>query len=858
MLHDLRFALRQLLKAPAFTIAAVIVLALGIGANTAVFSLVHALIFKPRGFPQADEVVQLYSQNKKDPESFRLFSYPAYRDIVEQNTVFSGVLAHSMAMVGVGEKGNTRRTMAGVVSANYFNVLGAPPLLGRAFLPEEETPGRTVRVAVVSHNYWKKHGARVDLVGSEMLINGKPFTIVGVAPEGFTGTTHLIGSEVWVPLSVHHEMMNDFQRDDARSGIGERTSRELFLVARLKPGLTTESADPALKTLAANLEQAYPVEQKDQTFVARPLPRFATSNNPQGDDEVSTLGMLLLGMAAVVLLVACLNLANMLLARGTARRKEIAIRLALGARRGRIVRQLLTEGFVLALLGGACGVLLALWSTDLLIASLTRLLPFDFVWMSGPSAALLLATFAFCLAGTLAFGLGPALKLSRAGAIDDLKEHAGEDAVRRRWRFLPRNPLVVVQFAFSLALVTAAALFIRGASTAANVDTGLETDRVFLVELDASLGGFDATRARELYRTLEERLNALPEVESASLSGTIPFGDTELGKSVRRAGLTPAPDTKPATAAEGRAFGATFRSVGADYFRTVGLPLLRGRSFTHAEATQSGGPAVALIDEVLAKKLWPEGDALGQQVQFAGDDMPKPVPTQNDANSGDIRPGEPVEIIGIVPATRHQLFEKNVGSAIYVPFARGFQSSAFFFAKFRTLPGGTEEGAADLLRRALHEVSPTLPVLTIRTFEQHFESNIQLWAVRAGAAIFTVFGVLALGLAAVGLYGVKAYSVARRTREIGIRMALGAERGAVLRMILREGSAMLAAGLVLGLLLAMAAGKLLSSILYGVSSLDPVAFTVAPIVLAIAGLIATWLPARRATRISPMDALRAE
>ncbi|MDQ6626233.1 MAG: ABC transporter permease, partial [Verrucomicrobiota bacterium] len=705
-----------------------------------------------------------------------------------------------------------------------------------------------------------KHDLRSDVLGSEILINGHPLKIVGVMPKNFTGTMQLFGAEVWMPLSMHDQVVNDF-RSEERTQLGDRRGNVLFVFGRLKPGLTPAAADPALKALAANLEQAFPVEQKDQTFFARPLMRFGLSTNPHSESQFSVVGGMLLAMAAVVLLVACLNLANMLLARGTARRKEIAIRLALGAGRGRIVRQLLTEGFVLAMVGGAVGVILALWSSDLLIASMGRMMPMDLVWLGGPNLALLAATFCFCLLGTLAFGLGPALKLSRAAVIGDLKEQAGEDTARRRWKFLPRNPLVVVQFALSLALVTAAALFIRGAGKAANVDTGFRADRMFVLELDASLGGYDRTRARDIYRSLGERLSALPGVESSAISATVPFGMVRLGKRVQRAGLEVAPDAKPATAAEGLAFSASWSSIGADYFRTTGVRILRGRSFTEAEATQPGGPAVAIIDEVLAKKLWPEGDALGQRIVFPKDKSaaPDPAVTTDAARAdGDIVAGESMEVVGVCAVVRGALFDKHPGSAVYVPFARGFQSNAFFYVNFATLPADGETAAADLLRRTVAQVEPGLPILGLKTFHQHMEANVELWTVRAGAALFSIFGALALGLAVVGLYGVKAYSVARRTREIGIRMALGAQRSTVQRMILREGTAMLAAGLVLGLLLAFATGKLLSSMLYEVSALDPVAFTVAPVVLAAAGLLATWLPARRATRISPMTALRTE
>src|SRR5437667_8556186 len=337
----------------------------------------------------------------------------------------------------------------------------------------------------------------------------------------------------------------------------------------------------------------------------------------------------------------------------------------------------------------------------------------------------------------------------------------------------------------------------------------------------------------------------------------------ELTTKVQRAGLRIAPDAKPATAADGLAFEASWNSVGADYFSTVGLPVVRGRVFTESETTQPG-PKVAVIDEVLAKKLWPDGDALGQRIQYAGRNAPSAqgdggghIGSSANASQED-KQGETIEIVGIVPATRHALFEKEPAGGIYLPFARGFQSDISFFVRFRSLASGNEAATADLLRRAVRDVDPSIPILSLRTFAQHLDSNLDLWLVRAGAALFSIFGALALGLAVVGLYGVKAYSVARRTREIGIRMALGAQRSAVLGMIMREGSFMLLCGLTLGLLLAVVAGKILSGILYQVGPLDPVAFTAAPILLAIATLIATWLPARRATRVNPMRALRTE
>ncbi|HMG03827.1 MAG TPA: ABC transporter permease [Chthoniobacterales bacterium] len=854
-MNDFRFAFRQLWKAPGFTIAAVAVLALGIGVNTAIFSLVNVMVFQPPAYARPAEILQLFSQDKKDPKNFRAFSYPTYCDVRDQNTVFSGLLAHDDSLVGLGEKGNFRRAVVDIVSSNYFSVLGVLPAYGRPFLPEEEKPGAGARVAVVSYSYWQRHSRDPSILGSSLLINGRVYTIVGIMPEGFTGTESVFSREAWLPLGVYHEIMSD-QGAARNSSLTERGSDRLLLIGRLKPGVTAEAAQPALKGLAANLEAAFPVEQKDQTFMTAPLNRFGTSSAPSENDPVPAIGAVLTAMAAVVLLVACLNLANMLLARGTARRKEIAIRLALGGTRARIVRQLLIEGFVLALLGGVCGLLLGLWSSDLLVVSLSKILPMDVVWLSGPNPVMLGATLGFCVLGTICFALGPALKLSRAAVIEDLKQQAGEDAHRPRWRFLPRNPLVVVQIAFSLALVTGAALFLRGAANAASVETGFQARNVFLVEVDASLGGFEQKRTLDLYRMVGEKFSTLPGVEHAGISATVPFGINTVRRTVLRAGVPPAADEKPATAAEGRTFTPFWNSVGADYFAAVGLPLLRGRTFTAAEATQPGGPAVAVIDEVLAKKLWPDGDALGQQIQFPV--RPGAAPEKADDDSGQIRRGEPIEIIGIVPAIRNRLFEKEPVGSLYLPFARGFQTDAFFFVKFASLSPGSESAAAELLRRTVRSVDPLLPILELRSFTKHMDGNPQLWIVRAGAALFSIFGGLALGLAAVGVYGVKAYSVARRTREIGIRMALGAQGKTVQWMILREGLAMVAAGLALGLLLALGTGKIVSSILFDVSSTDPLAFTLAPAVLAMAALLATWLPARRATKISPMAALRTE
>jgi predicted permease len=838
MLNDLRYAFRSLFKTPGFTAAAVFILALAIGVNTAVFSLVHTVLFSPAPYAHPAEIVQVFSQDRKNPQSFRSFSYPTYLDLRAHNTVFSGVLAYNLTTIGLGEKSGTRRAFAAAISSNYFSVLGVAPAQGRAFLPEEETPGRNAAVAIVSHTFWKKSGYDPALLGSSIQINSRPFTVVGIMPEGFTGTMRIISTEVWLPLGVY-----DWVANAGNPTLTERNNGQLMLIGRLKPGLTAATAAPALQALAANQENAFPVEAKDQTYVTAPLSRFSSSTAPtSADNGIGHLGALLLGMAGVVLLVASINLANMLLARGAARRKEIAIRLALGGSRARIVRQLLIEGLVLSLLGGICGIILSLWSSDLLVRALSHRMPFDIVWPTGPNPALLAAAFGFCLLGTLCFALGPSLKLSRGKTLHDLKGHAGEDPVsRRRWKFLPRHPLVVAQIALSFALLTAAALFIRGAGQAGSFETGLRADHDFLIELDSQFSNLDQAQAGQLYDRLQQKLSALPGVESASIASSVPFGLTNRGRAVQRAGLHPAPGTQPATAAEGRAFSVRFNSVGADYFQTVGLPLLRGRPFSAAESTGTGRPGIAIIDESLAHQLWPKGDALGQRIQYPGD-----------------KSGETFEIVGIAPDVRTALFEPPSSGTLYLPFARGFQSNAFFYVKVPSLSPDRAAAMTNLLRRTIHEINPRLPVLSIKTFAQHVDSNVQLWIIRAGAALFSIFGGLALGLAAVGVYGVKAYSVARRTREIGIRLAIGAQPGTVQWMILREGGVMLTGGILLGFILALGTGRLLSGLLYHISATDPVAFIVAPFVLIGAVLLACWLPARRATKVDPLTALRAE
>ncbi len=837
-LQDLRFSLRLLRRAPGFTAAAIAVLALGIGANTAIFSLVNELLWSPRLYAHADRVVQLYTQEKKNPSNFRLASYSVYRELAAHADAFDGILAHNLALVGVGEGDTSRRTFAAIVSSNYFSVLGVPLAQGRAFTAEEEKPGAALQTVIVSHLYWEKNGRDPALVGKTLRIDERLFTVVGITPDHFTGTSMLFGPEFYFPLGVYDQLSNEFG-DGRRRSLAQNNAFNLFLVGRLKPGVTRDAANAALRTLAANLETAFPVEQKDQTMFAGTLPRLSTSTNPTSEKELAVLGTLLMAMAGIVLLIACLNLANMLLARGAARRKEIAVRLALGGGRARIVRQLLTEGFVLSFAGGVAGLLLALWSAGAFVRSFSAIMPIALFFHGAANPAVFAATLAFCTFATFFFALGPALKLTRADLIGDLKQNPGEDAAtRRRSRWLPRHPLVVIQLALSLALLTAAALFVRGALNAARFDTGFHAPNTVIAEVDAALGGYDRPHAIQLYASLTERLAALPGVQAASVGAIVPLGNIQMSRHVRRAGIVVAPDAHPATAAEGRAFDARWTSTGADYFRAMGLPLLQGRAFTPAETDHEGAPPVAIVDETLAKKLFPEGNALGQRIAWSAE--------------------KTYEIVGIVAPTRWELFDHADHGCLYEPFAQGYQSNAFFHLAVANASPEAQRALFETVRREIRQAAPSLPLFSVKTFSQHLDASVQLWIVRAGAATFGLFGALALLLAVVGIYGVNAYAVSRRTREIGIRMALGADAGAVRGMILREGLGTTIAGVTLGLLLGAGIGQACTKLLYEVSALDPLAFTLAPLVLGLAAMLACWLPARRATQVNPMVALRAE
>jgi predicted permease len=836
---ELFTSLRHLLKAPGFTFAAVVVLALGIGLNAAMFGLIYAFGFAGRPYADPERVMQLYSSQTSRPDSYRAFSYPAYQQLAETTTAFSGILAHTPTVVGVSEGGDTRRTFGAIVSRNYFEVLGVPLVRGRGFTEEESRPGQDFPVVVASHTYWQRTGLDPDLVGSTIRVNERAFTVVGITPRGFTGTMMVLGADLFFPLGVFHSISSDFDGEDQRR-LESAGAYNLFLVGRLAADVTDEGAAERLALAGPALQRAFPAEYDDARVTLAPLPRFGTSTSPSDESVLALLSAVLLGLTAAVLLTVCLNLAAMLMARGRARRKEFAIRIALGGSRKQIIGQLLTEGGLLALAGGVGGILLGTYALKVLVAAFAGALPISIVIDSSMSPALVVATLGFCLLATLSFALGPALRHSKPEILPDLKPQAGEDLPERRRRFMPRHPLLVAQVSLSLALLVAAGLFVRMAQTALSVDFGFRADDTVLAEVDSRLGGYSAAQSLDLFAAVERRVSALPGVASASVGVLVPMGMVNIGEGVRRAGINVPDGARPQTPEEGRAFNVPWNAVSGGYFDAMGISLLRGRTFTESESFIDSGRRVAVVDETLARQLWPNADALGQQVEFV-------------TNTRDVAP-TPMEVVGIVRSTRRQLFENDFRGSVYVPFAQGARSNAFFHVR----PAVANPDLAEAVRREIREAAPNLPLFSAQTFASHMDNALEYWALQLTAALFAAFGGLAMLVALVGIYGVMSYAVVRRTREIGIRIAVGATSDRVTRMIVGEGLTLTLIGVSIGLLLGVGVGQLLASIFVDVSAFDVAVFTLVPLAFFAAALLASWLPARRATRVNPITALRTD
>jgi predicted permease len=828
-IQDFKFGARMLGRNPGFSAMAMVVLAVGIGANSAMFSIVNDFVLKPTLVREPARITGIYGRDRQKPDTWHGFSYPAYVDIRQQNKVFSEVMAHNVALVGVAdENDSTRRVFSDVISSNYFAMLGAPLYAGRTFTAEEERPGSDIAVTIVSYGFWKKSGWP-DWNGRPLKVNGRNFTVVGVAKDGFTGTTALVSPALYLPLGVYSMVANDFS--DASRSIDSRTAKELMLAGRLRPGITAQVAQAQLAGVAANLGRAYPATDKDVTFTTAPLARATLSTRPMGNGPLYFASTLLLGMAVLVLLVAAFNVANMTAARGAARRKEIAVRLALGAGRGAILRQLFAEGLLLAALGGTGGLFLAYAATGAMVRSLGGMLPLDVVFSATPDVRVIAATAGFCLLSTIVFALGPARDAARQDVTSTLKGAEGASE-RGHWGrlFSRRNLLVMSQLSLSLMLLSAAGLFVRSAMAQAELNPGFRVAGQILAEVDGGLAGYDEARGRALYPKLVERLRTIPGVSSVSLAATVPFGMVSLGKNVWRA-------DQPITAKAAR---SQYNIVSPGYFQTMDIPLLRGRAFTESDAP--GRTRVAIVDQKLARALWPSGNPIGKTIRL------------EDSHAG--TPKE-AEVVGIVGPIRDELMgDTDFQPHAWASFGQEYQSDVTFH--LQTAKGADADSVLREARRRIREEDERLPILNLRTLQSHMEASLDFWIVRMAARIFAVFGLVALLVASIGLYGVRAYTVARRTREIGIRMAIGANARDAVRLILREGVRVSLVAAAVGLGLSLLAGRLLAGTLFGVSAADPVVFGGAAAMLVAISLAACWLPARRAARVQPMTALRTE
>ncbi|MEN3370424.1 MAG: putative transport system permease protein [Verrucomicrobiota bacterium] len=848
MIQDFRFAFRQLIKTPGFTVIALLTLALAIGVNSAVFSLINGVVLRPTVRLRPAEVVNVFTARQNANRDYRQFSHAEYHILRESTDVFADAAAVNFALAGIGRDEGMRRSFTFLTSENFFSLMGVEPALGRFYNAAECRPNANIPVVVASHGFWKRMGGRNDFVGSILYVNGQPFTVIGISPEGFSGISALIAPDVWLPLGVYSQLSSAFSDAADLQDLANPKSYSLNVVTRLRPGLTIESAKPRLPVIAQRLTAIQPPDSGGPRDLQIQKPsRFSISTSPEDDGPVTLIGALLMGMAGAVLLIASLNLANMLLARGTARAKEIALRLALGASRWRIVRQLLCEGLLLAVTGGTLGLALSVWSNGALLRSLGSLftsMSFSVVVDMKPDASVLAITFVFCLFATILFNLGPALKASRADLVNDLKQQAGEPAHVGRFNrfFAPRHLLVMAQIALSLMLLFSAGLFFRGAVEAANVARGFEPEGGLVTEMDFSLGKTDAVQAKRLMFAAIERARGLPGVRAAALGTMVPYGNFTNSRRIMPASEAAAAKTDPNTPDPGA--GGLFTAITPGYFDAIGVRLLRGRDFTMAEADNKAAPRVAIIDEKMAAKLFPNGDAIGQRIRYT-----------NPPSDGS--PAE-MEVVGIVNWHRHEVQNEGPQRRLFVPLAQGYNGNVYFHVRLALTDRKAVAAMIPTLRQALREVDPNLPVLKITPFTELLEKSVSLWIVRLGAVLFGVFGGIALLLAVIGVYGVKSYAVARRTREIGIRMALGAHPRDVFSLIMKQGALQTGFAVAIGLLLALAAGRLLTQILYQVSPADPAALVISSVLLGAASLLACYLPARRATKVSPMTALRTE
>lgn len=834
-LQDVRFGFRLFRHQPGFAIVAILVLALGISATTTMFSLVNGLALKPR--PGAGEsLISVYSKHRTEPDTFRGFSYPEFSDLRARTDVFASLTAHLPAMAGISEGDQTRRAFIDITSKDLFETFQVPLLMGRAFSEQEERPRAGIPVTVLSYKGWTRMGAPVDVLSRTVRVNQRDYAIVGVASAGFTGPIAMVSPELWVPLGMYHEVANDFADDRSTGTLADRGNHQLVIFGRLRDGVSSTAAQSQLEAHAAAVSETHPETSRDYTLTMGSLPRFAVSTRPVDDTAVSLVGMSLVAMAGLVLMVAALNLANMQLARASSRRKELAIRLSIGGGRWRVARQVLVEGLLLSLMGGALAIVVSWAAMRAILSGMSGLLPVEIALTPEPDLRVFLATFAFAVAGTLISGLGPALLAARTDVLPALKEQGGEMPVDRRWRFATRHLLVMGQLALSLALLTTAGAFVRAAVVAAGVDPGFSLDRGINAGIDVSLAGYTRAQGTELYGRAVERLRQTPGVTGAAVATLIPFGDVTERATIQRPGAVVRASDPTADTALTLAVAV---GVSDGYFPALGLSLVRGRDFTAAETRSATAPAVAIIDAGLATRLYGDEDPLGRQLQI---------------NRGLDTAPDVLEIIGIAPPIRHDMAETTPSPHVYRPYARAYRSGAVLHV--RTRDGVDEAALLPVIRRELRDLDARLPVTSLETGPMYRARNPMLWIVRTGATVFALFGVVALFMAALGIYGVKAYMVSRRTREIGIRMALGATARDVMTLVVRDGLGLAITGLVLGLGLSFLVVQSVGAMIFGGGGFDLPIVGAAFLTLAAAALFANLIPARRATAVPPTVALR--
>jgi putative ABC transport system permease protein len=847
MIQDFRFALRQLLKTPAFTMVAVLTLAFAIGVNSAIFALINGVVLKPVVRVRPNEVVNVFTARQNASHDYRQFSYNEYRELRENGgDVFVDVAAIEFAVAGIGRDHEMRRSFAFLTSENYFPMMGVQPFRGRFYNAEECKPNANMAVVVTSYGFWKRNGGSNDFVGSTLHINGQPYTVIGIAPDGFSGANALVAPDIWLPLGMRSELGSAFGDSETMHDLANPKNYTFNLTARLHPGLTIEAAKARLPVLAQRLNAIQPEGSDAARELQIQTPsRFSLSTQPEDDGPITLIATLLVAMAGAVLLIACLNLANMLLARGTSRSKEIAVRLAVGASQWQIVRQLLCEGFLLAVCGGAIGLLLGAWCNDLLFQQLRSLLAsvnFSFVLKLRPDVAVLAVTFLFCLLATMLFSLGPALKATKADLVNDLKQQVGEPArIGRLSRFFaPRHISVMAQIALSLMLLFAAGLFFRGALKAAGLNPGFVARGDLITEFDFSLIKKTPADSRRLMFEMVQRIRQLPGVTASAIGTMLPYSDFTSARRVLRTKDSMPNDPK----ASDPSVNSLYTAITPGYCEALGIKLLRGRDFTQEECQNKDARRVAIIDEELAKKLFQNEDPVGQHIRYT---QPPKDGSPND-----------MEIVGVVSRHRHEIQNDSIICRLFVPLVQGYSGQTYLHVRLNAQDRPAVVAFMPTLRQTLREIDPDLPLLQITPFVDLMERSPNLLIVKLGAILFGAFGAIALMLAVVGVYGVKAYAVACRTREIGIRMALGARRREVFALIMRQGAMQTALAVGVGLLLSLAAGRVLAKILYQVSPTDPLALVSASLMLAAAALLACFFPASRATRVNPITALRTE